>query len=621
MFLLLLAPSSPPLRIPPSGANTAKPLTCAAQMSWFRNITSRKQAPAMPDSAPAARPARYVCISEPIAHAQATNQCCSAPHAHAALHAQFDEYERLAADVDKTARLPGLVRNFNAAFAGVSPLDMAEHFRKPQLRPFAGIVARAFVAQVRTRAGSGVPAAAASNLEAYLRLDAAGADLVTALSLLAANAHAIESLCHASLPSTLAKTLYLFLDLPPLPDPSSDLPTRLGALLCKLCEYPAAVEELIASKDLGRLFETMTSVCPPGNIAWRRAACQALSVVASRSLNDNTLVFVAQAQSIQRCVQAVESFAIFGVTEVANMIELVATLVKASSAFSTTLLDELLAANGYRAISSFLFKQESPLLDDAMLGELQRVAASLAKLAYCGVVALTPADQKPGSHAIRNIIPLRELLSLFQQAKTEALCRITLVQLHAVLVADPGNIVVVQHQLAPAGQTAVCLLLDRAIKMSPAILEDTLQVLEFAVFSLGALPCTAAALRLVSHTIVKFINYDAKFADLSREAGFLDVLVAKVIALHDELQEQLTQRDSSTERTSDASTAKDAVAIDDQNYLMMECLALMLSNSSTNILKFRIAGGARALFNIVPLSSTSMRANALRVVQQLMLFM
>lgn len=55
----------------------------------------------------------------------------------------------------------------------------------------------------------------------------------------------------------------------------------------------------------------------------------------------------------------------------------------------------------------------------------------------------------------------------------------------------------------------------------------------------------------------------------------------------------------------------------DDHSLLMECLALLLADNATNAADFRRAGGARAVHNMVAL--TSQRWQALRVAQQLIL--
>ena len=153
-------------------------------------------------------------------------------------------------------------------------------------------------------------------------------------------------------------------------------------------------------------------------------------------------------------------------------------------------------------------------------------------------------------------MPVRALLDVFLQSKTEDLCHTALTQLHSVIVSDngfhsihcfyfangcPGNLEILQQQLG--GQKLILnTLFDRVISLKAPIVvrsfkvifsflkpfrfqEDVLQVLEFIVFSVNTVPHAELAhlsglvasappmsTRLIFHTLVKFVNFDAKFA-------------------------------------------------------------------------------------------------------------
>ena len=130
----------------------------------------------------------------------------------------------------------------------------------------------------------------------------------------------------------------------------------------------------MASKDLGRLFEIMTSVCPPHNIQWRQAACkvnifplatfnrchndQALTTVGNRALNEATLNYLCQNACVTRCVQALQNASIFTFPEVAGIFEVVSALIKVSAGFSFALVDEFRNAGGFNAVTSVAFQHE-----------------------------------------------------------------------------------------------------------------------------------------------------------------------------------------------------------------------------------------------------------------------
>ncbi|GCB66074.1 hypothetical protein scyTo_0004900 [Scyliorhinus torazame] len=110
--------------------------------------------------------------------------------------------------------------------------------------------------------------------------------LLTTLNLLASSGQkTVDYMTTMSLPSTLVKCLYLFFDLPHVPDVPGGAQSDLSLserrallqkvfvqILVKLCKYVSPAEELAQKDDLQLLFSAITSWCPPHNILWRKSA-------------------------------------------------------------------------------------------------------------------------------------------------------------------------------------------------------------------------------------------------------------------------------------------------------------------------------------------------------------
>lgn len=125
----------------------------------------------------------------------------------------------------------------------------------------------------------------------------------------------------ASVPSTLVKCLYLFFDLPELPEGSDKktseecdftvmerrilLQKIFVQLLVRLCSYQFPAEELARMDDLTLLFSAITSQCPAHNVMWRKSAAEVLTTLSRHGLTDSVVAYIHSellfCLSIERC--------------------------------------------------------------------------------------------------------------------------------------------------------------------------------------------------------------------------------------------------------------------------------------------------------------------------------
>ncbi len=146
----------------------------------------------------------------------------------------------------------------------------------------------------------------------------------------------VDCMTTMSMPSTLVKCLYLFFDLPHMPEvpgatqtepPLADRrallqkvfvqvclslgtafspqnihkvyvlrPTVIfffsSQILVKLCIYVSPAEELAQKDDLQLLFSAITSWCPPHNIPWRKSAGEVLTTISRHGLSINVVKYI-----------------------------------------------------------------------------------------------------------------------------------------------------------------------------------------------------------------------------------------------------------------------------------------------------------------------------------------
>lgn len=141
-----------------------------------------------------------------------------------------------------------------------------------------------------------------------------------------------------SVPSTLVKCLYLFFDLPHMPEVPAATQTELPLgdrrallqkvfvqvclslgtafsqqnthkrhaltptvnfssgyppqILVKLCSFVSPAEELAQKDDLQLLFSAITSWCPPHNLPWRKSAGEVLTTISRYGLSVNVVKYI-----------------------------------------------------------------------------------------------------------------------------------------------------------------------------------------------------------------------------------------------------------------------------------------------------------------------------------------
>eukprot|EP00049_Salpingoeca_infusionum_P016720 m.344848 g.344848 ORF g.344848 m.344848 type:complete len:3784 (+) comp16137_c1_seq1:160-11511(+) len=280
-------------------------------MSWWTKLTSRK-AEAKHEPKPA-RPSTEVSL--PVAQ----------------IRTEFFTYELLSTWDEQCQNLPTFTASFMRVFDGINPTEVERAFTRESLRCFSNHVARFFVQQIRQRAQSLSTQDASLSLALYLSdKQAFGSLLVQTLTFLTGFGDvAIEPLCAMSLPSTMAKTLYLFLDIPAIAkvqtaqdgglqhastaeeqaketqlqaqqaltkDRLQSLHQSITLLLEKLFSHPACTKEALNGSDtdvptdVERVFDLIVTPTTEQNACWRDTAMRVLITMFYKTPIPNLIV-------------------------------------------------------------------------------------------------------------------------------------------------------------------------------------------------------------------------------------------------------------------------------------------------------------------------------------------
>ena len=645
----------------------------------------------------------------------------------ARLRTQFFDYELLETDAEKQAQLPQLLSLFCASFSDKPPSLVHQGFGAEALSSFSMHVSRSFVLQTRRLCSNQSTQAASAALGDFL-CDANGSGprmLSTLLILSDAGQDCVEAMVRMSLPSTLAKALYLFIDLPEDccgggggDDHAAvwaSLPARFETLLTQTVAYDITTRELTRTEDLARLFELAHSPCPPHNQRWRAAAARVLEALFTASSSEAAVRFVHKHNCLSSCMVAMRTRRDeFEPQDIVGMVALIVACIECSTRLpkpTSLLLDDFRTCQGYILLTELLLAAEkawvpAPAVEavaesgiaettaaeegdvgrsrgadsttnssGSYAAQISALVQCVARLVSCGFVELPPSiGREHGSmqHAdfalptplgtqatARNVMAFHVLHRVFVDGLSDTLRLAVLDAVLRIYSADPANYFIVEanHTLA--------LFIEKMDNLSALLRERVLKLLEYVVFTLNFVPYPEMVNlsmkldgppRLSSEalqTIIKLINFDAKFSDVCRDVGILTAATGRLLRYGTELKERTTPttpnpptvggggfagafaqaaaalvKDTTTpeeERggkgNGESGDEQDALPSPEEtdHLLFIECLALMLNDNKQNADAFRRAGGARAIYNMVP--SSRARKNALKIIEQLILNM
>ncbi|TKC48222.1 hypothetical protein EI555_020871 [Monodon monoceros] len=473
--------------------------------------------------------------------------------------------------------------------------------------------------------------------------------LLTTINLLASSGQkTVDCMTTMSVPSTLVKCLYLFFDLPHVPEAvggaQNELPLaeRRGLLqkvfvqiLVKLCSFVSPAEELAQKDDLQLLFSAITSWCPPYNLPWRKSAGEVLMTISRHGLSVNVVKYIHEKECLSTCVQNMQQSDDLSPLEIVEMFAGLSCFLKDSSDVSQTLLDDFRIWQGYSFLCDLLLRLEQAKEAESK-DALKDLVNLITSLTTYGVSELKPAGITTGApfllpgfavpqpagkgHSVRNIQAFAVLQNAFLKAKTNFLAHIILDAITNIYMADNANYFILesQHTLSQFAEK---------ISKLPEVQNKYFEMLEFVVFSLNYIPCKeliSVSILLKSSssyhcsiiamkTLLKFTRHDYIFKDVFREVGLLEVMVNllhKYAALLKDPTQALHEQGDSRNNSS----------FEDQKHLallVMETLTVLLQGSNTNAGIFREFGGARCAHNIVRYPQC--RQHALMMIQQLVL--
>ncbi|XP_039505820.1 WD repeat and FYVE domain-containing protein 3-like [Pimephales promelas] len=302
---------------------------------------------------------------------------------------------------------------FNRVFGNAPPSSMNEKFS--DLLQFTTQVSRLMVTEIRRRASNKSTEAASRAIVQFLEVNQSeeasrGWMLLNTINLLASSGQkTVDCMTTMSVPSTLVKCLYLFFDLPHMPEVPAATQTELPLgdrrallqkvfvqILVKLCSFVSPAEELAQKDDLQLLFSAITSWCPPHNLPWRKSAGEVLTTISRHGLSVNVVKYIHEKECLSTCIQNMQQSDDLSPLEIVEMFAGLSCFLKDSSDVSQILLDDFRMCQGYTFLIDLMIRLEQAKEDEAK-DALKDLVNLVTALTTYGVSELKPAGLTTGA--------------------------------------------------------------------------------------------------------------------------------------------------------------------------------------------------------------------------------
>ncbi|XP_068632967.1 WD repeat and FYVE domain-containing protein 3 isoform X2 [Battus philenor] len=599
------------------------------------------------------------------------------------LFAEYTHLPQSLSDAEKDDKLYNMLPLFCKVFGTSPSSEMNEKFW--DILSFCQQVSKLMVSEIRKRASNQSTVAASCAIAKFLEIENSeessnGWMLLSTLNLLAAGDRSlIQVMTTAAIPSTLVKCLYLFFDLPEIPDSEADVqdvnsdftPRERRILLQKifvqvlvrLCSHPIPCEELARKDDLSLLFSAITSWCAPHNIMWRKSAAEVLMTLSRHGLTQTVVQYIHNKGCVALCIENMQRIPELTPLEVVEMFVAVFCFLKDSSEVSQLLLDDFRSCQGYLFLSEFLLKlEEERVSGTEARAALRNLVLMISSLCACGFSELRPTrantelfqlqgfvlpqPSTPGQ-AVRNVQAFQVLQSVFIKSTSPALCCTILDAISSVYHADNANYFILENQ------NTLSQFSERIYTKNAEIQEKFFELLEFIVFQLNFVPCkelislslllkanrSRSCSILCMKTLLNILKHNTIFKDVYREVGMLEVFVtclsryAAFLKDKQILEEEKNKKEATEdgvtgspvapERRKRLSSKQDSLIKDpntdaeeeELGSLVMEGLTALLNGNTNNCNVFRDCGGAKCVHGMVV--HESCRSKALGVVREL----
>ncbi|XP_050072593.1 WD repeat and FYVE domain-containing protein 3 [Anopheles maculipalpis] len=476
-----------------------------------------------------------------------------------------------------------------------------------------------------------------------------GAVLLTAVNLMinTINDSSLqEIMINASLPSTLVRCIYLFLDLPEeketcsINDTCSDGNVNrqissfrvFSQILLKLSSHPLTAEELIRVDDLSLLFSTVTAQYGPCNLKWRSLAGDVLDTLARYGLTEAILDYVHAKGCMALCIDNMQRTITSKPFDIVEMLLSICGFLQQSSLCSQKLMDDFRECQGYLFLIDCLLKLNQgiensdgndKLYNETMFQKLINMIVSLCYCGYAQVPSLHAMDvskaqfqmkefrvsQRSSKAAcLRNINAFLVLQTVFLRSENALVCCLILDAIKDICTSDDVNYFVIESQ------STLSLFAEKIHQKPRAVQTKFFDLIAFIVLQLNFIPrkeLIALSVLLKTNQLLEIsiactrtflclLRHNSVFADVYREIGVLEVFATCIRRYKEFLEENMNTENLSS--SSDNGTLEQPHKADEQEtlgMLVIEALVQLLNGNANNTTIFKNSGGNKCIYDML----------------------
>ncbi|XP_050083063.1 WD repeat and FYVE domain-containing protein 3 isoform X2 [Anopheles aquasalis] len=519
--------------------------------------------------------------------------------------------------------------------------------------------------EIKHRASNQSTEGASKSIATYLQFQDAEAQneacngwmLLTVINIMIATDDSFslqKIMINASIPSTLVRCIYLFLD---LPEEEKEFNTSraslqnsevhggscfllyntLSQILNKLCSLPPAVEELIVMDDLTLLFSTVTTQFAPCNTKWRALAREILFIIADHGLSNTIVSYLHGKGCIALCLDNMRRSSVFKPLDTVEMLLSISAFLQKSSCLSQILLDDFKLSQGYQFLIEFLLKvdQELEKSDVEENNELENVLrktismiVSLCTTGFSQTHALLAYPDQKQKHVliakcqlqeirvphisakgtcVRNLNAFQVLQTVFLRSSNALLCCRILEAIVEIYRMDNANYFVLESL------NTLCVFAEKIHQKPEMIQSSFFDLVEFIAIQLNFVPrkeLIALSVILKSNyvletsvrctrSLVHLLRINNGFVDVYREVGILEVFVTCMKRYKEYLCIQMDAMVSEMGVNHEKVTPSTSNASDSLGRLVLEGLGMLLCGSSTNTAIFKNCGGNKCIYEMM----------------------
>ncbi|CEF59316.1 Blue cheese [Strongyloides ratti] len=333
--------------------------------------------------------------------------------------------------------------------------ELIEQF--PEIFLFMSKMTTILVQEIRLRAGNNSTVLAANAIAEFLsplKGVTNGWELLQSVTYLVTsnNNMIIEAACHASLPSTIVKSLYLFFDLSneynnDLSHAREKLKLNLESLITFLFRHKVSVDELILKDDLPLTFIGASTLTTPLNNYWRDLNLKIIKQIFEHTLTPTIIKYIKVRECFTQYLVNIEGTTHLPDNDQIDAIVTLISLLKSSTKCGNGILELFSIIGGYDKLVQYIIQRQSK--EEVVKKIINVIGKELPFIGISDIKPIYPNNihdkefnlPKPlgCGMTLWNIMAIKCLYNVFLLTKSDVVSEVIANIIRDIYTKDPSN--------------------------------------------------------------------------------------------------------------------------------------------------------------------------------------